>query len=43
MSENSTLQKPLATIWRVLDELWIIIEPILKESTIHQRAPVLRA
>jgi len=29
MSENSTLQKPLATIWRVPDELWEIIEPIL--------------
>lgn len=31
MSENSTQQKPLATIWRVPDELWEIIEPILKE------------
>jgi putative transposase len=30
MSENSTLQKPLATIWRVPDELWEIIEPILE-------------
>jgi putative transposase len=24
-------QKPLATIWRTPDELWEIIEPILKE------------
>jgi transposase len=31
MPQNSTPQKPLATIWRVPDELWIIIEPILKE------------
>ena len=30
MSENSILQKPLATIWRVPDELWEIIEPILE-------------
>jgi putative transposase len=30
MSENSSLQKPLATIWRVPDELWEIIEPILE-------------
>lgn len=29
MSENSTQEKPLPTIWRVLDELWEIIEPIL--------------
>ena len=31
MSENSTEQKPLATIWRVPDELWEKIEPILNE------------
>jgi transposase len=31
MSENSTQQKPLATIWRVPEESWEIIEPILKE------------
>ena len=31
MSENSTQQKPLPTIWRVPDELWEIIEPILNE------------
>src|SRR5215208_6726446 len=31
MPQNSTPQKPLATIWRVPDELWIIIEPILEE------------
>jgi len=31
MSENSTQEKPLPTIWRVPDELWEIIEPILKE------------
>lgn len=31
MSENSAQQKPLATICRVPDELWEIIEPILKE------------
>jgi hypothetical protein len=29
MSENSTQEKPLPTIWRVPDELWEIIEPIL--------------
>jgi transposase len=29
MSENSTREKPLPTIWRVPDELWEIIEPIL--------------
>ena len=31
MSENSAQQKPLPTIWRVPDELWEIIEPILTE------------
>lgn len=31
MSENPTEQKPLATIWRVPDELWERIEPILHE------------
>ena len=31
MSENSAQQKPPATICRVPDELWEIIEPILKE------------
>lgn len=31
MSENPTEQKPLATIWRVPDELWERIEPILNE------------
>jgi transposase len=31
MSENPTQEKPLPTIWRVPDELWEIIEPILKE------------
>jgi putative transposase len=29
MSEISTQEKPLPTIWRVPDELWEIIEPIL--------------
>jgi transposase len=29
MSEISTQEKPLATIWRVPEELWEIIEPIL--------------
>ncbi len=29
MSENSTQEKPHPTIWRVPDELWEIIEPIL--------------
>jgi hypothetical protein len=43
MSENPTQQKPLATIWRAPDELWEIIEPILKERAIHQRAPVVLA
>ena len=31
MSENPPQQKPLPTIWRVPDELWEIIEPILQE------------
>ena len=31
MSENPTQKKPLPTIWRVPDELWEIIEPILTE------------
>jgi transposase len=31
MSENSNQKKPLPTIWRVPDELWEIIEPILTE------------
>jgi transposase len=31
MSENSAQKKPLPTIWRVPDELWEIIEPILNE------------
>ena len=31
MSENVTQEKPLPTIWRVPDELWEIIEPILAE------------
>ncbi len=31
MSENSTQEKPLPTIWRVADELWETIEPILSE------------
>ena len=31
MSENSTQKKPLPTIWRVPDELWEIVEPILEE------------
>lgn len=31
MSENSTQEKPLPTIWGVPDELWEIIEPILEE------------
>src|SRR5215217_6519919 len=31
MSENSAQKKPLPTIWRVPDELWKIIEPILNE------------
>jgi putative transposase len=29
MSENSTQEKPMPTIWRVPDELWEKIEPIL--------------
>src|SRR5215218_5319434 len=32
MSENSNQKKPLPTIWRVPDELWKIIEPILQEQ-----------
>jgi transposase len=31
MTENSTQKMPLPTIWRVPDELWEIIEPILNE------------
>jgi len=31
MPENSTLQKPLPTIWRIPDQLWEIIEAILRE------------
>ena len=31
MPNNSAEQKPLPTIWRTPDELWEIIEPILKE------------
>jgi transposase len=31
MSENLTQHKPLATIWRVPDELWERLEPILNE------------
>jgi transposase len=31
MSENSTQQKALPTIWPTPDELWEIIEPILTE------------
>lgn len=31
MSENLTTRKPLPTIWRVPDELWERIEPILNE------------
>src|SRR5215203_5501262 len=29
MTENSARKKPLPTIWRVPEELWEIIEPIL--------------
>src|SRR5215218_6497105 len=32
MSENSNQKKPLPTIWRVPDELWEIIKPILNEQ-----------
>lgn len=31
MSENLTEPKPLPTIWSTPDELWEVIEPILKE------------
>ena len=31
MSENSAQMKPLPTIWRVPEELWESIEPILEE------------
>ena len=31
MSENSTQQRPLPTIWRTPDQLWEVIEPILQE------------
>src|SRR5687767_15969904 len=31
MSENPAQKKPLPTLWRVPDELWEIIEPILNE------------
>jgi transposase len=31
ISENPTQKEPLPTIWRTPDELWEIIEPILKE------------
>ena len=31
MGEHSTEEKPLPTIWRVPDELWEKIEPILEE------------
>ena len=31
MGEHSTQEKPLPTIWRVPDELWEKIEPILAE------------
>jgi transposase len=31
MSENPTQKEPLPTIWRTPDELWEIIEAILKE------------
>ncbi len=31
MLENPTARKPLPTIWRVPDELWEKIEPILNE------------
>ena len=52
MSQNPTQQKPLPTIWRVPDELWETIEPILQEydppkSTgrprVDQRAAALEA
>ena len=31
MSKDSITEKPMPTIWRVPDELWEIIEPILEE------------
>jgi hypothetical protein len=31
MPENATQKMPLPTIWRVPEELWEIIEPILEE------------
>ncbi len=31
MPESPTQEKPLPTVWRTPDELWEIIEPILKE------------
>jgi len=43
MSENSTQNKPLPTIWRVPEELWEIIEPILEEHDIRPRAPAALA
>src|SRR5215211_3208073 len=42
MSENSNQKKPLPTIWRVPDELWEIIEPILQEQDPPSRGPACR-
>jgi hypothetical protein len=43
MSERPPEEKPLPTIWRVPDELWEKIEPILKEHDPPKRrtGPVL--
>ncbi len=35
------VEKPLPTIWRVPDELWERIEPILKEHEIRPRGPAV--
>ena len=48
MSKNTSREKPLPTIWRVPDELWEKIEPILKEhdppkATGRQRPPAALA
>ena len=31
MNESASMEKPMPTIWRVPDELWEKIEPILAE------------
>jgi hypothetical protein len=39
MNESASKERPIPTIWRVPDELWEKIEPILAEHETRPRRP----